>query len=404
MLHYFNPGHEAAVANGSPYYMLPANQRKMQEDLAFLPAWYANPDDYVYIPQSITLFPEEYEVTIKDLLPSLGTPFFLNENTPFGNIRNQQLSLWGISPQSIDLFRKLNEREKISLQLPEWHKEIKDLTSRYKAKEGLDFLIRHLPEISGEISPSFFSDITSAEAYINASSQPLIVKAPYSSSGKGLVWIEKNAYTSSHQQILRGILKKQGSISIEKVLPKKVDFAMQFFINNPDDTSFKALSLFETKENGKYDGNIISSGQHIEKTITKFIPASLLEKVKKLLTDFLNTHFSPFYKGCIGIDMLIYETNGKYYLHPCVEINLRYNMGYLSYRIYEKYIDPGSKGKLGIIFRKEKGSLYHTHHEMKEKYPLKLSPDNRVISGYFPLCPVCKESRYMAFTIIRKNN
>ena len=51
-LHYFNPGHEAAILSASPYYMPPANVALMQKELAYLPAWGANPDDYILLPDS----------------------------------------------------------------------------------------------------------------------------------------------------------------------------------------------------------------------------------------------------------------------------------------------------------------------------------------------------------------
>ena len=37
----FNPENDMALASGSPYYMAPANIKKMAADLAALPAWYA---------------------------------------------------------------------------------------------------------------------------------------------------------------------------------------------------------------------------------------------------------------------------------------------------------------------------------------------------------------------------
>ena len=39
----FNPENDMALASGSPYYMAPANVKKMAADLAALPAWYALP-------------------------------------------------------------------------------------------------------------------------------------------------------------------------------------------------------------------------------------------------------------------------------------------------------------------------------------------------------------------------
>jgi len=49
MVHYFNPGHETAVLNASKYYQPSRMIAKMQEDLALLPVWYAELEDYVFV-------------------------------------------------------------------------------------------------------------------------------------------------------------------------------------------------------------------------------------------------------------------------------------------------------------------------------------------------------------------
>ena len=45
----FNPENDMALASGSPYYMAPANIKKMAADLAALPAWYALPGSGVLV-------------------------------------------------------------------------------------------------------------------------------------------------------------------------------------------------------------------------------------------------------------------------------------------------------------------------------------------------------------------
>ena len=45
----FNPENDMALASGSPYYMAPANIKKMAADLAALPSWYALPGSGVLV-------------------------------------------------------------------------------------------------------------------------------------------------------------------------------------------------------------------------------------------------------------------------------------------------------------------------------------------------------------------
>ena len=55
-IHYFNPGHETAVLLGTQNYTAPTNVRKMQKDLALLPVWYAEEDDFVYLEGNPSVF------------------------------------------------------------------------------------------------------------------------------------------------------------------------------------------------------------------------------------------------------------------------------------------------------------------------------------------------------------
>ena len=49
-IYIFNPDNDLCLANGDPNYLPPLTARKMEDDLAFLPAWYAGQDDFVLLP------------------------------------------------------------------------------------------------------------------------------------------------------------------------------------------------------------------------------------------------------------------------------------------------------------------------------------------------------------------
>ena len=56
------------------------------------------------------------------------------------------------------------------------------------------------------------------------------------------------------------------------------------------------------------------------------------------------------YKGYIGVDMMICSNNDySYSLHPCVEINMRMNMGVLCSIITKKFVEEG-KGPFRAYF------------------------------------------------------
>ena len=121
MIHYFNPGHEAAVLNNSPYYTPAANQCKMQHDLAYLPAWYAFPDDFVFVTEKpaddfIHFFAGQFS------LPKVVSEVdFANVGAKFVN---SEVSLWGLSPHSVHLFLRMSEKYDLALSVRDISSEI----------------------------------------------------------------------------------------------------------------------------------------------------------------------------------------------------------------------------------------------------------------------------------------
>ncbi len=394
MLHYFNPGHETAVLNASPYYTPAANQVKMQQDLAFLPAWYAgSPDDFVWIDDDLPT----------DFTSSISTLTCLAKTVEKNDIPDKkhllsgvEVSPWGISPQILNLFKILSSRYELNLQLPQWKNEYTGLCSRQTAKKGLEFIIKNQPEISANIIPQFFTTIEDVENSVRSSQVELLAKAPYSSSGRGLLWLPPGKLHQSEKQIISGILKRQSFISLEKVLDKRVDFAMLFYSDGCGKIEFTGFSLFETNKKGVYDKNIVASQNEIQNKLSVLIDISLLEKVKNTLTVFLSQTFGSVYKGCIGIDMMIYVENNDFKLHPCVEINMRYTMGLLAFQLYRYFSCKDATGYFKIDFSNKPGEILQKHREMQQLYPAEFS-NGRIKSGYLSLCPVNEDSKYWAY-------
>lgn len=392
-LYYFNPGHENAILNGSPYYMPPANVAKMQVDLESLPIWYADPEDYVYtyngLSDELSQFIKNNQIRTAKTI----TQDQLNADSCF------PVHFWGISPQSIHLFNEINRNTGSKLPIPIWNHKLQELSSRKTAATCLAKLIEEIPEISDNIIPQFYSDLESIENTVAQNKYQLLAKAPFSSSGRGLLWLPVGELTRTEQQILHGILKKQGSLSLEKALSKQIDFAMEFIISTDTDDYFTGYSLFETNSKGAYTGNYLGSQSNIENTITKYISIDLLESVKNRLSSYFKQYFAPFYEGCIGVDMMIYLENNTYKLHPCIEINVRDNMGLLALRFSKNYLDKTSTGHFYIDFSPKENEIYERHIKMTNKYPLILS-NNKFKHGYFSLCPISEKSKYRAYILL----
>lgn len=390
-VHFFNPGHETAVLNESIYYMAPANVVCMQLELAFLPAWYAQENSTVLIKRQ-----DDYISYLKDLFPSLANSTTENEIIKYSDT---EISLWGISPQVIHYFEELNQKYSLNLKIPSWNTKYSYLNSRKNAKDCLEEIVSQISQIEKEIIPQFFTQLEEIDSEVKNSKKKLLAKAPFSSSGRGLLWLPETGLTRTENQILHGILKKQGSVSIERVVEKDTDFAMEFYSDGLGNVNFAGYSLFSTNSKGAYDGNILASQEFIVDNLCDKVSLILLDEVKETLSKILANRCADFYKGCIGVDMMIYRSEGVYKLHPCVEINMRYNMGYLSLKLFENYIENNAKGKFMIDFHPVKGKVYETHCDMLERFPLTVE-NEEIVKGYLSLCPVLEDTRYRAYILI----
>ncbi|GHT09660.1 hypothetical protein FACS189426_08620 [Bacteroidia bacterium] len=371
MIHYFNPGHETAVLNGSKFYRPAIPVLKMQADLASLPAWYAAPDDYVLL--SNQAIPQE--------------------------ARNEQVALWGISPQSIHFFEKLNKQYDLQLKIPEWKEEYRFLGSRFASQQALARLMDAIPEIENDILPQFFSDMDEIEKCLMQSQEKQLLKSPYSSSGRGLVWLPPGELARSERQIISGMLKKQSRVSIEKALDKQLDFSMHFENTPEGETKFIGYSIFQTNAKGAYEKSFLANQNALEKQISAFIDKDLLRIVQNTINKILNDLYSTNYTGNIGVDMLVYLSGGQYKLNPCVEINMRKSMGYLAVRLFENYLHPDVHGEFFVEYHPDSKALYQKHLELQQQYPL-VFENGLIKSGYQNLCPVTETSNYHAFIII----
>lgn len=177
----------------------------------------------------------------------------------------------------------------------------------------------------------FVTSLSSLEI-LNLHSSLLILKAPWSSSGRGNMVIEDLAHNPdlSLMRRIEHIIKEQGGIVAEPFYADKTwDFAMEFQVTETG-TEFLGYSVFFADETGHYGGNMVASQEQLLKKID--LPAAFLEGLiryhKKALEKL------P-YRGPVGIDMMRLS-DGR--IHPCVEVNFRMTMGLLALLLYKKGI------------------------------------------------------------------
>ncbi len=398
-IHYFNPGHETAVLSGRVNYMPPRQVRIMSRDLACLPLWYAKPHDWVWVedlPQA-----EEHAAALRPLFPQLPPVISAESFRHLPDSMKYEAAPWGLSPQSLHHYKRLLQSGRHALAIPEWLDDYKRLTGRQTARKVLERLKELLPEMTLPELPVFCRSAGEVEAYAQAKRPPYILKTPFSSSGRGLLWLYSSELTRKDRQWIEGAVRKQGEISIEPALDKQQDWAMEFESDGKGSVAYRGLSVFGTAGRGAYTGNLLGPEAFREDFILAHIPSSAFMQVKESLEVALSEIFGYLYAGCIGVDMLLYRRpeSPSWHIHPCVEINMRQTMGMVAVQLSEQFLEEGRTGRFAVDYAGLPGEAQEEDREMRRRHPL-VTAGGKIRSGYLSLCPVSSDTHYRAYVVI----
>jgi hypothetical protein len=216
-------------------------------------------------------------------------------------------------------------------------------------------MISNISELSDSISSrhtdSSFADSSLFALHSSLPDSSLIFKTPWSSSGRG-VWVSRSSDSIDIKRIQRTI-RQQGQILVDDFYEDKIlDFALEFEVTGPatyvkesefqnsekPEVHFLGYSVFCASDNGNYGYNVVASQAELrERILASGIDAHVLDWVIDYSINSLSHHLCSRYRGYVGIDMLICHHNNQIKLHPCVEINLRRNMGILALDIYKSF-------------------------------------------------------------------
>lgn len=376
----FNPDCELAIANGSPYYMPPANIVRMAVDLAYLSAYLAGDGDYVLAPEH----PESGFVEGKENQLGHKCRVVVWDELPQLDIEGAEP--WGWSPKICHQLGEIGLSERWTTDRKEWY-------SRKKAREALCRLTEALPFVERCIIPQVCYSID--EIVQNIAEGGFIVKAPWSSSGRGLLAVERTV-DLKQKQWLAGMFRRQGYMMLEKRVDKVFDFAMEFRSERGKGVEFIGLSAFQTGENGEYRGNYIGAQEWIANRLYGDLGEDTVLQVKEQLISILSEMLSPVYSGYLGVDMMIYRNErNKFCIQPCVEINLRYNMGIVALSISCKCLADKAQGNFSIKFYPVQGEAYREHlKKLADKPPM--FENHGLRHGYLNLTPVNETTCFVA--------
>lgn len=399
----FNPTCEYAVANGHDSWQPNKLLQKMESDLGTLPMFFSEPKDYVLVDKLPSLKFKESLHQLNITIPNFILKKKVSNNKEFIHLPKNRLLPWGWSPamhKKLSLLKSGCSDGFKKSPVYNWQPESKNLYSKKFAKGILETLIMEYPDecfIPQDKTPEVCTTQEEFETVIKRWGK-IMVKAPWSSSGRGLQPIIK---TFIHQKVwakLLGIVKEQDYAIVEPYLDKVFDLAFIFELKKGK-VIFCGTSNFTTDRKGQYIGNSLNGlPGKIDKTILEFIK-TVPEKIIQPLIQIIETSdLALHYEGFFGVDTLIYkDKNGSLKINPCLEINVRQNMGLLSLRL-EKLIHPKKKG-IYRIFYNPGTTFLAFKKEMENKHPLKIL-NHKIESGFFPLTEVFDDTLFGAYILV----
>lgn len=384
-LHIFNPENDLALADGGFSYCPPPAAMCIANELASLPLWYAGKDDVVALPNEHLQFRNEMAAMFD--LPRAYNPSMCQDVT--------SLSPWGWSAQMRHRFFKAMGFDKDMLPSDAEIESMRNLSSRLLTIEILTAL--RDAGIGTPPLPQYINDLDDVIAFVD-SHERCVVKAPWSGSGKGIMWgIGRAEEPLVH--FCKGIIRRQGGVVCEHFLNAIQEFAMEFYACGGS-VEFVGYSLF-TAENGTYTGNVLASNAEIEKHLSQYISTERVVEVREALRKIMQPLLADSgYAGYFGIDMMLYDNGGECCLNPCMEVNMRMNMGVVSRLFYDRFVSAGKCGNYKVCFFKRPGEAWCFHQEMQVMYPLKVE-NGRIVQGYISLSLVTPGNRYIAYAVIK---
>lgn len=391
VLYLFNPENDMALACGDPYYMAPAGVRRMAAELSALPAWYAETG------ASVLVDARRCAMIAEEPFP---VPLAVKWVTEISSIYNK-VCPWGWNPS---LVHRLQEAGVLAGAFPSAGQMdgIRRLSGRQTAVAVLRSLRCTLPAFT--VGEAFVLHSGEEVEKFVLSHAKALLKAPWSGSGRGIQHVS-GAFPAPLKGWVGHILTTQGAVVGEPFYERVLDFAMEFFSDvSGGGIRFVGYSLFETDKRGSYKENVLAADAEIESRLAAYVPVEALHLLRDGLLMELRNVIKEDYEGYLGVDMMICRNvgqgEGNYSVHPCVEINLRMNMGVVARLLYDRYVGSGAQGRYVIEYYRNSGEAAQVHRRLRQQYPL-LLVEGEIKSGYLSLTPVAEDTAYQAYIIVR---
>lgn len=363
----FNSSNDLALAQGTKEYIAPKSIVQMENDLSALPWWWADEGDAILLPAG-----RDQSRIEEFFAPYKRNIHFISEDENYDTLHKStgchfRPSPWGWSAATAHKLQRFGVPESL-MPTREAIETMRTLSSR-------EFAAQYIKEFLSDksIAPHRHSLVGEKMRFIRSIDElqmpeRTIFKSPWSSSGRGIFAANSIDEPSIHDK-LTGFISRQGGFVADKLYDKLLDFALEYYISERGEAQFLGFSLFAAGGNGFYGYNFVASQQELsERIVGAGCENALLDELIASHSRLLARRLKGRYSGIVGIDMLVTLENGEYKVHPCIEINLRMNIGVLALKVFNLVgsrdipLTPSDNNNK-FCAKVEKGKLLITAHK-----------------------------------------
>ena len=332
----FNPENDIALGSGMPRLTPPRQAALLHRAGSMLPFWLGAGEDSVVVGNADL---RAAEVWREELRARYG----VEGPCPVADLRTigeARLSPWGWSLDAVSQFERLGIDRARMASVEETVGIRRGLSHRRSSLEFLR-LWRQRGNYLPYAMPLEAKSVTEVEELVREWGGAF-VKSPWSSSGRGVFPVSLSTLAVSLPRV-EGVIRRQGSVIVEPELPRLQDFAMLFDYAGGE-ARFGGYSLFFNSTATNYGGNYVGSDDMIVARLAQWLPRRDVEQARSEAQAILRLVLGNGYEGPLGVDMMVCgDCGGDCWIAPCVEINLRYTMGFVARGVWSKF------GKEGVM-------------------------------------------------------
>lgn len=311
----------------------------MRTDLGFIPAFWASEGDMVLVDDV------EAAIEARRHLSKFGKDVVFVTYADlkafaFEDVESFRVDPWGWDRTIKEQLLRANSNLQPFMPSDDTLAAIREMSSRRFAAEYLLPLLREAGE-EKTVGEARYCTTMEEVKLTMAQNGKSVLKSPWSSSGRGVRYVETAAPDAHLEGWAANVVKRQGGIMVEPLYNKVYDFGLEFFSNADGTIEFKGISLFATR-GGAYVGNILATEADKREMLSRYADLTLVDSVSARICNILSAHFKGVYEGAFGVDMMAVarEDGDGFMLHPCVELNLRRTMGHLALALTPTIAEP----------------------------------------------------------------